>query len=750
MANLSENPQWVDGIYQIETSDPVVGGPEGVSNRQAKELASRTSYLKKEQEKTGSDLATHAAAADPHTQYAPKANPTFTGTPKAPTPATDSNSQQVATTAFVKSVAAALVNGAPAALDTLQELAKAIGNDPNFSATVLNAITAAKVEVTNKLGEHAAAADPHTQYAPKANPTFTGTPKAPTPATDSNSQQVATTAFVKSVAAALVNGAPAALDTLQELAKAVGNDPNFSTTVLNELAKKVPLSGGTLTGELLLSTANALRLIYGDYGVILRNDGNRFYLLLTNKGDKTGNYSALRPFDINFATGDMTIGHDLNVVGAMKEKGQRVYSPNNKPTATEVGALATGGTAAAATKLATARTINGVAFDGTANIALTPANIGALPAAGTAAAATKLAVARKIAGVAFDGTADIDVNTQGIFSTSLSIGNAVDLNAYTTPGLYHQAANVQAASGKNYPEAQAGSLEVLKHAGITQVYRIYNNSRCYKRTHYSGAWSAWVLDYDAANKPTAADIGAITKTDADNNYVRKGSSGVVSKNDDLAWNSPTGAYLKDNGGDSSLIWHIGLNTGSTSAAQFHFNYANGGLKYRSSRDSKGFEKPWARIYTDQDKPTTAEIGALPVAGTAVAATKLATPRKINGVVFDGTADINIASRWNKVASGSVSYPLVNSQTKSFVGTIDTGVATTSWVHDSKKYAVVLSSKGVEVRTSNPANCSWGASGELRSITRFNGNSTVLIDVFTYGQNLQSGAISTWELWEIVS
>ncbi|PVY71066.1 hypothetical protein C7330_0013 [Pectobacterium versatile] len=75
MANLSENPQWVDGIYQIETSDPVVGGPDGVSNRQAKELASRTSYLKKEQEKTGSDLATHAAAADPHTQYAPKAKP---------------------------------------------------------------------------------------------------------------------------------------------------------------------------------------------------------------------------------------------------------------------------------------------------------------------------------------------------------------------------------------------------------------------------------------------------------------------------------------------------------------------------------------------------------------------------------------------------------------------------------------------------------------------------------------------------
>ncbi|UEM37997.1 phage tail protein [Pectobacterium aquaticum] len=239
MANLSENPQWVDGIYQIETSDPVVGGPDGVSNRQAKELASRTRYLKKEQEKTGSDLATHAAAADPHTQYAPKDNPTFTGTPKAPTPATDSNSQQVATTAFVKSVVAALINGAPAALDTLQELAKSLGNDPSFSATVLNAIADVKTEAANKLNTHNSAADPHTQYAPKASPALTGKPTAPTAAQASNDTQVATTAFVKAAVAALVNGSPAALDTLQELANALGNDPNFSTTILNALSGKL-------------------------------------------------------------------------------------------------------------------------------------------------------------------------------------------------------------------------------------------------------------------------------------------------------------------------------------------------------------------------------------------------------------------------------------------------------------------------------------------------------------------------------
>ncbi|WP_257980048.1 pyocin knob domain-containing protein [Pectobacterium versatile] len=560
MANLSENPQWVDGIYQIETSDPVVGGPDGVSNRQAKELANRTRYLKKEQEKTGSDLATHAAAADPHTQYAPKANPTFTGTPKAPTPATDNNSQQVATTAFVKSVAATKLakdqNGAD--IQDRELFNRNLGSSRAYSSSIPIGGSAGSWTTAEFIGWlESQGAFVHAYWACRGSWSYT-----------------------------------------------------HNKIISDTECGQIPLAGSVVE-------------------VMGQHDATTIRITTPSTTPAGLSDSANAQFTYIYNGVDYSPGW------------RRDYNTKNKPTATDVGALPEKAVAQAAAKLATPRTINGVPFDGSANIALTPANIGALPVAGTAAAATKLAVARKIAGVAFDGTADIDVNSQGIFSASLSIGNAVDLNTYTTPGLYHQAVNAQAASGKNYPEAQAGSLEVLKHAGITQVYRIYNNSRCYKRTQYSGAWSAWVLDYDTANKPTAADVGAITKADADNHYVRQGSSGVVYKNDDLAWNSPTGAYLKDNGGDASLIWHIGLNTGSTSAAQFHFNYANGGLKYRSARDNHGFERPWARIYTDQDKPTAADIGALPIAGTAVAATKLATSRKINGVEFDGTTDINL-------------------------------------------------------------------------------------------------------------
>lgn len=103
-----------------------------------------------------------------------------------------------------------------------------------------------KVYADDQMAKHLAAPDPHSQYAPKASPTFTGTPKAPTPAAGNNTTQVATTAFVQAALTALINGAPATLDTLKEIAAAINNDPNFSTTINNALAGKQPLDN-TLT-----------------------------------------------------------------------------------------------------------------------------------------------------------------------------------------------------------------------------------------------------------------------------------------------------------------------------------------------------------------------------------------------------------------------------------------------------------------------------------------------------------------------
>lgn len=86
-----------------------------------------------------------------------------------------------------------------------------------------------------------------------ASPAFTGTPTAPTAAAATNTTQLATTAFVTGAISDLTDSAPGTLDTLNELAAALGDDANFSTTVTNSIATKLPLAGGTLTGDLVLS-----------------------------------------------------------------------------------------------------------------------------------------------------------------------------------------------------------------------------------------------------------------------------------------------------------------------------------------------------------------------------------------------------------------------------------------------------------------------------------------------------------------
>ena len=127
MANLTLTRQWVENIYQLETSDPVMGGPDGIDNRQAKELGVRTNWLKDQVDTINQDC----------TGYAHKASPVFTGIPSAPTAAAGTNNTQIATTEFVKTAIAALVGSAPAALDTLEELARALAGDANLKATLL-------------------------------------------------------------------------------------------------------------------------------------------------------------------------------------------------------------------------------------------------------------------------------------------------------------------------------------------------------------------------------------------------------------------------------------------------------------------------------------------------------------------------------------------------------------------------------------------------------------------------------------
>ena len=245
------------------------------------------------------------------------ASPTFTGTPAAPTAAGGTNTTQLATTAFVAAAIADLVDSAPGAINTLNELAAAIGDDANFSTTITNAIAAVQADVDqNELdSDNAEAAlsgrittleaDPTTQTAvdakldasavsaygltlvddadaaaarttlglgsvdntadsakpistatqsaldlkaPLASPALTGTPTAPTAAADTNTTQVATTAYVQTEIADLVGNAPAGLDTLEELADAINNDTLALQNLTTLVNARALLNDGTHTG----------------------------------------------------------------------------------------------------------------------------------------------------------------------------------------------------------------------------------------------------------------------------------------------------------------------------------------------------------------------------------------------------------------------------------------------------------------------------------------------------------------------
>jgi len=235
MANLNETPTWEPGVYQLEEEDLVQGGPDGIDNTQAKQLGNRTQYLKQQIEAAVGEMTAHLAAADPHTQYA--------------------------TELWVAGQITALINAAPGALDTLNELAEAMGDDPNFAATVANALAL---------------------KAPLASPVFTGNPTAPTPAQFDNDTSLATTAFLKRMGLESSGITVVAVNTVLTVAHAgglvVGNSATPITITLpacNTFAAGSKIEFMNIgTGAMTVARAGADQIAVNNAGVTSVSLGN--------------------------------------------------------------------------------------------------------------------------------------------------------------------------------------------------------------------------------------------------------------------------------------------------------------------------------------------------------------------------------------------------------------------------------------------------------------------------------------------
>ncbi|EFK5448245.1 TPA: tail fiber protein [Escherichia coli] len=327
----------------------------------------------------------------------------------------------------------------------------------------------------------------------------------------------------------------------------------------------LPLTGGTLSGgltssgEIVSKYANGFRIAYGSFGFFIRNDGGSTYFMLTASGDTLGSWNGLRPITINNTSGVVSIGNGLNVTGGVN------------------GSL--NGNASTATKLQTARNINGVKFDGSGDI-----NINTLVSRGRVTALSG----------STQGTAGIQMYEAYNNSYPTTYGNVLHMKGASAAGEGELLIGWSGTSGAHAPVFIRSRRDTTDAAwsAWAQVYTAKDsipgvnttgnqnttgNAATATKLQTARKIAGVAFDGSADITLTAANLNAYTKTEVTNllsSYVKSSAlpsmtvrTSSVSGGDMGMSLSAFISHLKSNGAFSKSYWigfgdAMGFNAGS--------------------------------------------------------------------------------------------------------------------------------------------------------------------------------------------
>lgn len=580
-------------------------------------------------------------------------SPVFTGIPAAPTAAENDSSRQIANTEFVMRAIASLIDSSPEALNTLNELAQALGNDPNFATTVTNALAGkqplnALLTAWSNLTTEANKLPYFTgrNQIGLTNVTSTGLNLLNKGSVDAILQYLGLTETIKAAKTALQAG-------------------NNGSDIVDKaaFAKTIGLSPETY---LKFNGAMAIDANLNTFGPVEASVGIWSKPVTTNADiahnfpeANAAGYIEVLPTGQFGGTQRYTVRTGNIYVRSLTASWNGQDGPWDDW-------LKVGNNAATAAKLATARTIGGVSFDGSANIDLPGVNkAGTQNTSGNAASATKLQTARKIGGVAFDGTADIalpGVNAAGNQNTTGNAATATKLKTPITIGgvSFDGSASINLpgvnAAGNQSTSGNAGSATKLQTARTIGGVSFDGTANIdLPGVNKAGNQSTSGNAATATKLQTARKINGVAfdgTTDISFSINVLASKGRVTALANATQGSNTGIQMYEayNNGYPTAYGNIVHLKGASSVGEGEIligwsgtSGAHAPAYLRSRRDSTDANwSEWAQIYTSKDSiPGVNATGNQNTTGNAASATRLQTARTIGGVSFNGTANINL-------------------------------------------------------------------------------------------------------------